>query len=446
MGFATDIMLDEEILIRDALHEEARPQPGRGPSAQRRRVVVTGVGLCSSLGWDEEGVRGSLAAGRTTFRESVHMPGVPVCPITDLGDDAPFAWLSSWRHRRYLSRAAFLSLLAGLRAAADAGFAGSMPPDTDLIGTAAPNLDFERERDLPPGDGEGLDALWLLRWLPNTGNTALARCLGIHGEGLTLGCACASSLQALGEGAARVASGRARRVLVACGDSRLSRGGLLGYAKARVLSANDNPPRASRPFDNARDGFVPGEGGAAFVLEERSAALARGARVRGEILGHGASLDGGSLTAPEASGIYAEEAVRRALDMAGVDAPDWVAAHGTGTVLSDAMEAAMLGRVLGGARPPVTALKSWIGHAASACGALETAILLMAARDGILPGVRNLESPLPAPIRLARARAVGGRVVSDSPALVDGSVGLVENFGFGGQNAALVLRVGDSAI
>ena len=253
------------------------------------RVVITGIGCCTSLGWEQGGIARAFAGGCPAFAPSEALPGYSACPVSDLGDDAAYSRFSAWRHRRYLNRGAAFAVLSGLRAAASAGFDPHMPPQTCLIGASGPMLDFDRENGLPSADSEALDALWLLRWLPNTGNTALARFLDIHGEGLVLGTACASALQAIGEGFRRVRYGLSETVLCSGGDSRLSRGGMLGYAKAHALSRNPVPSEASRPFDEARDGFVPGEGGAAFVLESLESARARGAAVFAELLGFGAS-------------------------------------------------------------------------------------------------------------------------------------------------------------
>lgn len=401
------------------------------------RVFITGVGCQLGLGSDLETVGRSLAADRTAFAESAILPGQPVSGtrapedagfFEDATEDAALARLKGWRHRRYLNRGASLAVLSGLRAAASAGLLEAMPPDTELVGAAGPMLDFS-ERGVSPLEPDQLDALWLLRWLPNTGNAALARLLGLHGEGLTLGTACASALQALGEGFRRIRAGLSQRVLVTAGDSRLSAGGLHGYARAHALTRRLPPECASRPFSADRDGFVPGEGGAAFMLESGESARSRRAPVFGELLGFGASLDGGSLTAPEATGLYAERAVRAALS----DSPsgagyavDWVSAHGTGTLLNDEAEARMLERVFPDS-PPIMALKSWIGHGSAACGALELAVLMAAQA---MPRVRNLSRPCSEKLDFVR---------EERP--FPGPVGLVENFGFGGQNAALVVRL-----
>lgn len=409
-----------------------------------KRCVITGLGLVSSLGSDRESVAESFREDRTAFRPAQNdagrqdMEGLAVCPVRDMGDDAPFAFLSSWRRRRYLSRPAFLDVLAGLRAVRDAGLDG-LPADCALSGTAAPSLDFEREKGLPPAppSEDRLDALWLLRWLPNTATTVLSALLGAHGAGLTYGSACASGLMALGEGYLRIRHGLSRTVLVHAGDSRLSTGALLGYAKAHTLSRGLPPEASSLPFDTARRGFVPGEGGAAFVLEERSAAEKRGARILAEITGFAATLDGGALTAPDPRGVRAEKAVAGALAMAGLapEDTDWISAHGTGTPLNDAMEADLLTRVFPGKKgPAVLAFKSWTGHCASACGAVETALALMCAEKGLTPPVRCLEHPLTESLRFVLPETAGD-------ALCPGSAGLVENFGFGGQNAALCLKI-----
>ncbi len=404
-------------------------------------VAITGLGLVSSLGWDAASVTASLEAERTSFAAETRL-GFPVCPVTDEGCDRARRRLDGWRFRRYLSRGGRFAVLAGLRAAYDAGLDAepSLAADTAVIGTAAPMLDVDREPGLPPGDPLDLDALWLLRWLPNTPVSALAMLLGLHGEGISCGCACASGLAALGLAWNQVRHGLAPRCLVVCGDSRLSLGGMLGYAKCRTVSRRSDPLAAERPFDRERDGFVPGEGGAAFVLEDETLARARGARILGSVLGCAATLDGLSLTAPDPAGVQAERAVRLALDRAGVTpgGVEWVSAHGTGTAGNDGAEAAMLARVFGAGPngPVVMALKSWVGHCSSAAGGVETAICLMAASRGLTVPVRNLREPV-ADLRFARRLE---RRPGAAP-----TMGLVESFGFGGQNAALVLRTGDGA-
>ena len=257
------------------------------------RVVISGVGCCTALGHDLDGVARSLREGRDAFRASGALEGLSVCPAEDWGQDEARQQFESWRHRHYLNRGSRMAVLSGLRALRDAGLEAGLPVRSQIIAAVGPMLDVTGEPGLPPQDTATLGALWLLRWLPNTAAGALARFARCHGEALTVNAACASALQALGEGWRRIRFGLADAVLVAAGDSRLSLGGLLGYHKARALSLCA-PGAGPRPFDMGRDGFVPGEGGAAFVLESLSSAQARGARIHAEILGYGASVDGSS--------------------------------------------------------------------------------------------------------------------------------------------------------
>ena len=414
------------------------------------RVVISGAGGCTPLGGSLAEVGEALRAGRLPFVPSRHWPQLAVAPAEPQGDmvrapspDAALRLLGGWRHRHYCHRGAQLAVLAGLRAARDAFpdsdetpcWTSLLPDETPLLLAAGPMLDVSGEPGLPPGDVNRLGALWLLRWLPNTGAAALCRFLGLHGESLTLNAACASALQALGEGFRRIRRGEADRVLVAAGDSRLSEVGLLGYARAQTLSRR-GPDCGPRPFDQARDGFVAAEGGAAFVLESLEAATARGARIHAELLGYGASSDGGSLTAPDEQGRYAERAVRAALaEAAGngmADGPHWVSAHGTGTERNDAVEAALLERLFAGmgTPPAVMALKSRQGHASAAAGAVELLTLLAAWRTGFMPSIAGLERPCSAHLAFVR---------EETPFV--GPLGLLENFGFGGQNVALVVRL-----
>lgn len=177
---------------------------------------------------------------------------------------------------------------------------------------------------------------------------------------------------------------------------------------------------------------MPGEGGAFFVLEELEHARNRGARIYAEVCGFGASLDGYNMTAPEPNGKWAASAVRSAMREAGLEAHkiDVISSHGTGTPLNDAMEAKLIARLQGEHRPFVLALKSWIGHLAAACGAVELAIGLAALERNHLPEIRNLREPCSGNINFVRkAQEVQAETM------------LLQNFGFGGQNSALVVRL-----
>ena len=421
-------------------------------SSPSGRIVITGVGCCTPLGHNLKELASALREEHSPFVPSDVLPDYSVSPVSFDAttrpcpeQDAGLRTLLGWRHRHYCHRGGQLAVLAALRAAYDAALpaqdtgkdngqdvpaASLLPDDTPLVAALGPMLDVTGEPGLPPDDTSALGALWLLRWLPNTPVAAVAQLLGLHGEGLTVNAACASSLQALGEAFRRIRCGLNTRVLVMAGDSRLSLGGLLGYAKAQALSRRGGT-EGPRPFDAGRDGFVAAEGGAAFVLEDARSAAARGARCYAEILGYGASLDAGQLTAPHPQGLHARQAVLAALRQSGLEQPHWISAHGTGTRLNDAAESAMLESLFPQSpAPAIMACKSLLGHGSAAAGALELCCVLAAWQNGRMPRIHGLEQPCSGRLDFVRR-----------PSPFPGPDGLLENFGFGGQNAALVVRL-----
>ncbi len=398
----------------------------------RRRVAITAVGVLSSLGRTSGEVMKNLREKKVAFIRPAFDGDVVVCPVQPFDvkvSTGPF------KEARYLNRGAQLAVASAMKAIRHSGIQRDGLARAGLFVGMGPNLDIGGEfPDIRGGDmdRQDLQALWILRFLPNTAASAIARLAGIHGENLTVSTACASSLQAVGEAYRRIKHGYLDLAVAGGGDSRLSSGGILAYKKAQALYAgNGEPARASRPFDAGRSGFVPGEGGAFFILEEMQRARGRRAEIWGEICGYGCSLDGGSMTAPDGDGQGGRMAVSAALKEADMDPSriEVIAAHGTGTLLNDEREAGLIGGIWGGRRPVVMALKSWIGHAASGCGAVELALSLFCMQEGYLPEIRNLEDPCRGDIPFLR----------EGTAFPFRSV-LIENFGFGGQNSALVVR------
>jgi 3-oxoacyl-[acyl-carrier-protein] synthase II len=347
------------------------------------------------------------------------------------------ALVGSFKEKRYLHRGAQLAVAAALRAARDSGLDSHSLRSASLFVASAPNLDFGGEfPTITNGHFDRIDLspLFLLRFLPNTAAAAIARLLAITGENLSIGNACAASTQAIGEAFRRIRHGYAPVALAVGGDSRLNSGALLAYKKANALHiGSDCPTRAIRPFDNDRDGFVPGEGGAALVLEDLDHAIARNARIFAEVLGYGSSLDAGSLTDPDGDGRGALLAVNRALSEARLSPSqlELILAHGTGTLKNDRREAMLLHSLYPHSSPAILALKSWIGHLASACGVVELAIVLSCLPHNLLPKVRNLSSPCVDSLGFVR----------DNHTLGCPNYTLLESFGFGGQNAALALNL-----
>jgi 3-oxoacyl-[acyl-carrier-protein] synthase II len=398
----------------------------------KRRVVITSMGVISSLGKSPAEIQASLLEGRVAFERPVFDPDVVVSPLKDFDLRR---YTGAFKERRYLNRGAAFALAAALEATRGSGLTREVLTETGLFVGAGPHLDIGTEFPVIADgrmDRGKLDALWILRFLPNTAASLIAKSCGIRGENLTVGTACAAALSSIGEAYRRIRDGYLDCALAGGGDSRVHPGGVLAYKTAGALYRGEgDPDQASRPFDEARRGFVSGEGGAFFMLEEREHALKRGASIWGEIAGYGSTMDGYRMTAPAPDGKMAVESVRRALAEADVarEAVDFIAAHGTGTTLNDQVEAKVIRDVFPGKTPAVIALKSWIGHLSTACGAVELAITLAAQSMGYLPKVRNLEHPCAEGIDFVRT----GRHTT-------GQVFVIENFGFGGQNAALVVR------
>jgi 3-oxoacyl-[acyl-carrier-protein] synthase II len=389
------------------------------------------MGVVSALGNSRREIARSFEQERVCFRRADALSPV-VAPV----DDFDVRQITG-RHKnlRYLNRGAAMAVAAAVEAIRRSRLSALSIETSGLFVGAGPNLDLGAECPrIEDGDiaAQGMSALWILRFLPNTAASTIAQLTGLRGENLTVGTACAASLQALGEAYRRIKDGYLDRAVAGGGDSRLNAGALAAYEKAQALYAGTaNPDQASRPFDQDRQGFVPGEGAAFFFLERADQALERKAPILAEVCGYGASMDGHAMTAPRPDGRWAEHAVIRALADAGLepDAVDIISSHGTGTPLNDAVEADLIERCFADSRPLVVALKSWIGHLAAACGAVELALCLSALASGQWPAIRNLGQACNPNLNYARIRSQH-----------DGDVVLLQNFGFGGQNSALVVK------
>jgi len=397
-----------------------------------KRVVVTGIGIVSSLGNNSQEIICNLLDGNTQFSQKSALEGYPTCPVSDF-DLKEITGRN--KNARYLNRGAKFAFAAANLAVKDAMVNPSEYNNFGLYLAAGPNLDIGSTfPEISSGEptNENLSALWILQHLPNTAASVIAQSLNIHGENLTIGNACAASTQAIGEAFRRIRCGEQTITLAGGGDSRLSRIGLLAYAKADALFKEESLDKY-QAFAENRFGFIPGEGGAFLVLEEMEQAKNRKAKIYAEICGYGSSMDGYNLTAPEPKGTLAEKAIIHAIAQAGLQPANinLIAAHGTGTKLNDQMEANLIIRLLPH-KPRVTALKSYIGHLSSACGVTETAILLHLMKAGITPGINNYSTSLDKKLNLVTHHT------SHLPQNI-----LLQSFGFGGQNAALIIRIGN---
>jgi 3-oxoacyl-[acyl-carrier-protein] synthase II len=408
----------------------------------RPRVVVTGIGAITPLGQGVDAFWENLVAGK---------PGIgsmTLCDPTDypcriageVRDFDPSQYLDN-REARRMARFSQLAVAAGMRAVESSSLDMSKE-DAFRVGVMLgngnggfPTLE-ENCRVLASRGGMRMSPFFFPMILPNMAAANVSRVTGAKGFNSTTTTACAASNQAMGEALEVIRRGVADVVLAGGAEAGISQLGLAGFAVMRALSTrNDEPEKASRPFDAGRDGFVPAEGSVVLVMEELKHALDRNANILAEVAGFASTSDAGHPVQPEESGTCAAEAMRLALADAGVglDQVDYINAHGTSTPLNDALETVAIKRLFGDAayRIPISSTKSMIGHSLGASGSLEAAACVMSITTGMVHPTINYESPDP---------ACDLDYVPNQARQLDVKVVLSNAFGFGGQNACVVFR------
>jgi 3-oxoacyl-[acyl-carrier-protein] synthase II len=246
--------------------------------------------------------------------------------------------------------------------------------------------------------------------------------------------ACATGSHAIGEAAEVIRRGDADIIVAGGFDAGVTPLGVAGFAAARALSQrNDDPAAASRPWDSGRDGFVIAEGGGLLVLEDWDHAVARGAHIRGELVGYGATADAYHITSPAPDGNGAIRAMEQALKQAGMEPSeiDYINAHGTSTEAGDLAETNAIKAVFGADAPLVSSTKSMMGHMLGGAGAAEAAVCVLAMENGLVPPTINLTDPDP---------ACDLDYVPNVARKVDLNVTMSNSFGFGGHNATLIMK------
>lgn len=408
--------------------------PFPSPRPEPVRVAVTGAGVITALGvgWDvnAEGFR----TGRTAFREvrgfDVSRQRTRRAAELDLPLTLPSTNLTARQEQR-LDRAARMLLIAASEAVTQSGWKTGCEDVAVLLATTSAGMmwgeDFYRNGAASPARRQG-QATRVTHYQPQRQVLDLMDAFGFTGPSLVIANACASGSNALGAAYERVRHGFVRRVLVG-GYDALSQLVFAGFDALQALS-----PSTCRPFDATRDGLTLGEGAAVFTLEPLQDALDRGAPVLGEIIGYGAATDRHHLTQPHPGGDAALASMTAACAQAGIGPGDvdYVNAHGTGTPLNDAAEAAALSRWISDIpRPPrVSSTKGCIGHLLGAAGAVEAAICLMALRGQWLPPGCGVALPDPV-CRFPLVR---------EPVDASVRIALSNSFGFGGANATLIFR------
>ena len=403
-----------------------------------RRVVVTGLGAISPVGldarttWDSL-VKGQGGAGAITQFDTT---GFPVRIAAEVKGFDPAAVFGK-RRARHLDRFAQLGLVAANEAVTASGVLEGCDRERAGVvwGSGIGGLrSLEDQINLLHDRAPDRVSPYLTpMMIANMAAGEIAMEHGLLGPNTCTVTACAASAHGIGDAAELIRWGRADVMVAGGSEGSITPIGMAGFAAAKALSErNDEPERASRPFDRGRDGFLAAEGGAALVLEERDHAVARGAEIWAEVVGYGLTSDAFHATAPHPEGDGAIRCMRMALADAGVDPSevDYVNAHGTSTALNDLTEARAIKVVLGD-RVPVSSTKSMTGHLLGAAGALEAVASVLALRHGVLPPTINHDEPDP---------EIGLDVVPNEARERRVRVALSNSFGFGGHNAALVFR------
>ena len=416
----------------------------------KRRVVITGIGTVNPLGHDVESVWSALLRGdsgvaifdASSFPTKIAAE-VKQWDIGQVGEDSAI-WKTRGRHSRFAGGAA-------KQAVHSSGLLDSELDPTRFgvyLGAGEGTQDFDTfSRMLIAGlDGsefdlqafakvglELLDPIVEMEQEPNMPAGYLAGMFDAQGPNANCLTACAASSQAIGEATEIIRRGEADVMLSGGAHSMIHPLGVTGFNLLTALSTrNDEPTRASRPFDRLRDGFVLGEGAAMVVLEELERAKARGSHIFGEILGYGSSADAYRITDIHPAGRGAIACMNLALQDASLHPTDidYINAHGTSTAVNDRVETRACKEVFGDGCPPISSTKSMMGHLIAAAGATELIVCLMAMRDNVLPATINYENPDP---------ECDLDYVPNEARLAECSTVLTNSFGFGGQNISLVI-------
>jgi 3-oxoacyl-[acyl-carrier-protein] synthase II len=367
-------------------------------------VVVTGLGAVTPIGNDAPSTWRAAVAGESgiDFIRAFDANGFAVKVAAEVKDFDP-SGVASPKEVRKLDRYVLLSLAAGVEAVEDAGLRDFDPARVGIVfGSAIGGfLGIMEQHDVLLERGhERVSPNFLPNVLVDSASGQLAISLGIRGPNYAIVSACATGSHAVGEAAELIKRGDVDAVLAGGAEACMHPLILAGFSAMRGLAVEDEyPPRASRPFDATRAGFVMGEGACVLLLEDFERARARGAEIYAEVLGYGASNDAHHMAQPDPESVGVVEMMRSALDRAGVppDRVDYINAHGTSTPLGDAAETRAIKDVFGdhAYRLAVSSTKSVMGHCFGAAGAIEAMMCVLAVRDGLLPPTINYEHPDP---------------------------------------------------
>ena len=408
----------------------------------RVRVVVTGMGVLSPLGNSVEELWTGLQSGRSgigpiTLFDASAFPSVIAGEVRNFD----FTSFINSKEARRMARFSQLSVAAAIMAVEDSKLdleSTNMESVGVVMGAgngSVPTIQENCEIMIAKG-GMRINPFFMPMILPNMAAANIAKHFGAKGYNNTVTTACAASTQSIGEAAEVIRRGAADVVITGGTEAQISEVGLAGFCILKALSTkNEQPDKASRPFDVDRDGFDPSEGAAVLVIEKLEHALERGANILAEIIGFGASSDAYHVVQPEENGEGASRAMRWTLNNAGISPSevDYINAHGTSTPINDVVETRAIKNVFGdfANKIPISSSKSMVGHVLGAAGGIEAIACIKTITDGYIHPTINLDNPDPE-CDLDYVPKVGRKQSVDTV--------LSNSFGFGGQNACLIFR------
>lgn len=403
------------------------------------KVVVTGLGVVSPVGNDIETFWKNICAGKSGIRLIDHFDTSDLsAKIAGIAEDVEPEGMDGKEMRR-MSRYNQFAIYAadqawkqsGLDISKEDPFRCGTSVGSGIGGLNEINIDSVK---MAEGGARKVSPLMVPKGLVNMAAGAVAIRLGLLGPNKCVVTACASGTHSIGDAAALIKAGKADVMVAGGAEATVIPFGIAGFCAMKALSTrNDEPERASRPFDLDRNGFVMGEGAGIMVLESEEHAKARGAEILGVVGGMGDTCDAYHITAPRPDGSGVATAMREALREAQLNPEDihYFNAHGTSTKLNDAGECAALHAVFGDETPPASSTKSMIGHLLGAAGGVEAVICLLAMRDGILPPNINYDTPDPE-CQLNIVANVAREARIDAT--------MSNSLGFGGHNASIVFK------
>jgi 3-oxoacyl-[acyl-carrier-protein] synthase II len=412
-------------------------------ATEQRRVVVTGLGLVTPLGIGLEKNWQALVAGESGIRKIDRFPNIDAFASRIAGQVPDFRAEDFIEPKEIKKMDLFIqySVAAASMAMEHSGFKID-PEDAEnvgvIIGVGLCGIDTieATERAYLDGGPRKISPFFIPKVISNLAPGQIAIRHGAKGVNWTPTSACASGTHAIGEAFHLIRRGLQDAVIAGGAESAITPLGVGGFSAMKALSThNDEPERASRPFDKERDGFIISEGSGVLILEERDRALKRGAKIYAEVIGYGANGDAHHMTAPAPEGEGAARCMRLSLKDAGI-APtevDYINAHGTSTEYNDANETQAIKKVFGehASKLAVSSTKSMTGHLLGAAGAVEGVFSVLALRHGIIPPTINYENPDP---------DCDLDYVPNQARRADIRVVLSNSFGFGGTNACVIFR------